>query len=352
MTSLARPTPGLALVLALALALAPAFAGSTALAQEQGPSNGGQADEANGSQRDANRSDEEADGGEEGQADRRGGQDGSPDRGQGDERRPDEAGRAPPVEIHDRPGGFATRAPPDQARPNVAVDARNASATVERDDVRPLDLHLDQVVEFVDQDGDGAYDVGEPVENRTSLNEAPSRVEADEANETRTVVYELGEEGQLRLVFDLGTAHAEDVGTKFDVVVDGYAFGREDARIALGSRIQVDGGIERVEIDGQPALAGETGEQVSYLSWVPTVQVDGADHPVASSVHVDAEEPAESAIVYWAYPQGEEIVHDPALGVRDAIRDLAGQIAPFALGLAATATLLFGGYAARARWQS
>lgn len=333
--------PALALILGVALALAPALSAGlapTALAQGQADEGEGNRPNDSGSGAQANRSEQGQDGADE----RRGGEAGPPD----------DPGRAPPVEIRDVPGGFATRAPADTPRPEVAVDARNASATLNRAGVAPMDVHLDQVLAFTDEDGDGAYDVGEPVIERQTLPDRPGRVVADDANETRTLVYDLDDEGEaeLRLVFDLGTDHEERVATKFDVVLSNYTFEGDDAHVAVGSRVQVEGGLERVERDGQSAVAGEQGDEVAYLSWVPTVDVDGAEHPVGSSVHVDAEEPAESAIVYWAYPQGEQVVHDPELGVEDAFRELAGRLAPFALGLAATTTILFAGYAARARW--
>jgi hypothetical protein len=352
MPSLTRPSPALALVLALTVAFAPALVPSlatSALAQESGPANGGPD---NGSQRDANRSQDPngSDDGDRSASERRGTDDGQgdrSDRGADDDRGPGSAG--PPVEIEDRRGGFATRAEPGSPRPEVAVDAANASASVQRGDVRPLDVHLDEVLAFEDGDGDGAYDVGERVLDRQSLPEAPAEILVT-ANETRTAVYELGEEASLELVFDVSAAHGDEVGAKFDVEVHNYTFADgEDVHTALGSRIQVDGGLERVEREGRPAVVGEAGDDVAYLSWVQNATVDGTDHRVGSSVLVDAEE-RDSAVVYWAYPQGEEIVHDPELGVRDAVRELAGNPGSFAFGLAVTTTILFGGYAVRARW--
>ncbi len=376
MTQRARPrtTPGLALLLALAVAFAPALGSGllTSKALGQGETNassspGGQAsqDRAAGSNtsdeggnesdhRDANQSGEDRRQANESQrdGDADGRDAGSDDRRRdGTDRGSDERGRAPPVQIRDRPGGFATRAPSDSPRPTVAVDARNASATVQRGDVTPMAVHMDTLVEFVDQDGDGAYDIGEPVVNHTDLQHTPHRVEVDQTSDSRSLVYDLGNESQLRLVYDLGTDQEDaQVAAKFDVRIDDYDFQHSDARIALGSHVEVVGGLERVEREGQPAVAGQQGEEVTYLSWVPTVDVDGEEHPVASSVHVDAEQPSESAIVYWAYPQGDEIVHDPTLGVQDAVQDLAGRVAPFALGLAGTLAVLGVGYEVRARW--
>lgn len=261
----------------------------------------------------------------------------------------DDRGRAPPVTVEDRPNGFATRAPEGSPRPTVEVDVDRGRATVARPDVVPLDVQLDIVVEYRDTDGDGAYDVGEPVLNRTDLRTAPHRVVQDDANETRELVYELHGDGELVLRFDLGTAHGRQVATKVDVRITGHTFEGPDTRLALGSLVEVPGGVETVEIDGEPAIAGTSGDEVAYLSWAPTVEVDGVEHAVGWSAHVSAETPSESAIVYWSYPQGDEIVHDPRLGVTAAVEDLAGQISPFAIGLAVALAVLGVGYATRRR---
>lgn len=348
MTTIARPSPGLALALGLAVALAPALApglaGST-LAQDQSQAEAGEASPqgeepgqagANDSARgEANRS-----------SDERGGEPGP-----GAERQPDDRERGPPVEIEDRARGFATSAGPDSPRPEIDVDGPTGKASVMRQDVRPLDVHLDEVLAFVDEDGDGAYDIGEPVLDRHQLPEdAVEVLTVAEGTDNRTLLYSLEGGGRIELAFNVSGAHGDRVGAKFDVEVHNYTFdGEDDVHVALGSRVQIGGGLEHGEREGLPALLGQDGDEVTYLSWVENATVDGVEHPVGSSVLLDVQE-SESAVVYWAYPQGEEIVHDPELGVTDAIRDLAGQLAPFALGLAATATLLFGGYALRARW--
>lgn len=337
MSTQARSTPGpvvaLAAALVVGLALAPSLVAAPGLAQsDNAPDDqGAQTQPANGS-------DEERAQGQ--------------DRGGQDERRgPDDRGRADPVEIRDKGPGFATTAPPDSPRPSFAMDARNASAVVERPDVVPLNLRLDTLVEFADRDGDGAYDVGEPVERRISLREAPREIQVDEANATRTVVYEVANGSHLELAFDFGTGHGSQVATKLDVVVEDYPFQAPHHRIALGSQVQVDGGLERVTHDGRPALAGEAGDEVAYLSWTEDVRVDGEARQVASTVHISADEPTETAVVYWAYPQGETIVHDPTFGVQEAVEDLAGRLSAFGFGLAATVTLLGLGFAARERWR-
>jgi hypothetical protein len=171
---------------------------------------------------------------------------------------------------------------------------------------RPLHHEFLELVEFVDEDGDGAFDAGEPVVARHDLARPPDAVAG---NTTRRVTYDL-DPGRLHLdVRSVGDA------TKFDIVIEGYSFASPDTRLALGSAIRVDDGVRFGHVNGAPAiLAGGTG-QVPYLSWVETVQVDGRSAPVGWSVLASLSADGGNAVVYWAYPQGASITHDPLLGV-------------------------------------
>jgi len=326
---LARSIP-IALALAVALALAPGLA----LAQPGGPDARGQDEE-----RGANRSEGSGDDREAGGADR--GREGDP------------PGRADPVRIEDRPAGFATRAPQGSARPTVAVDAARAQASVDRPDVGALSLRLAELVAYVDEDDDGAYDLGEPVLERRDLRDLDHQIRDGPGEATRSLVYELPDGGELVVRFDVGTQHGPEVGAKFDVELRNHTAPSPDARLALGTRAEAAGEVEPVELDGAPALAGRQGDEVAYLSWAPTVLVDGAEREVGWSVHLSAasDEAADEghALLYWSYPQGDEVVHDPTLGVTEAVRDLAGETGPFLAGLAATLAVLAAGYAVRRR---
>lgn len=171
---------------------------------------------------------------------------------------------------------------------------------------RPLHHEFLELVEFLDEDGDGAFDAGEPVAERHDLARPPDAVTG---NTTRRVTYDLG---QGRLHLDVRSAGD---ATKFDVVIEGYLYASSVTRLALGSAIRVDDGVRFGHVQGSPAiLAGGSGE-VPYLSWVETVEVDGRSAPVGWSVLASLSAEGGDAVVYWAYPQGASITHDPLLGV-------------------------------------
>lgn len=331
-------------LLTVGLATAVLTAASPAAAAGHGDAPGQQPSNQTGEER--NRSD----GGQAGEDEGRNGTQHQSRRDDGRGQAPDDRRRAPPVEIVDHPGGFATRASEGSPRPTVAVDAAQTRLEVRHPDAQPLDLRLDSLIAYVDEDGDGAYDLGEPVEARTDLRKAAHNVTPGAQPSERRVTYQLAEGGELVLVFHLGTDHAPTVATKFDVVVRNHTFEREDVRIALGAQVDAPGGTAAVDLDGTPAVAGQQGERTGYLSWASTVQVDGQTHPVHASTHVSTSAEDANAIVYWSYPQGQEIVHDPTLGITSVVEDLAGQLTPFALGLLATLAFLGAGFVVRRRW--
>lgn len=278
--------------------------------------------------------------------DGRGPPSGTPGAGEGADRRP-----VDPVTIRDDARGFRTEAPAGSARPEIALDAAQGTASVQRSGVHPLQLQLDSLVEFEDEDGDGAYDLGETLLQRSPLKNATFEIIADPENETRDVVYPLEGDGRLILRFHLGTAHSAGVGAKFDVIIEDYPYQSADSMLALGMRVDTPAGLTSIGSPGERAVIGKDGDEVPYLSWQEEVLADGTSHTVGSSVHLlsTGADPGDEAIVYWAYPQGAMILHDPVLGVAEAVEELLGDLVPYVAGLAAAAGVLALGYTARRR---
>lgn len=242
------------------------------------------------------------------------------------------------VEVEDDEDGFRYRSRDDHV---VAVDAGQARSRVEATSVR-FEARIDAVLEYRDEDGNGAYDLGEPVVQRFVLRDAPATVRGDGA--LRIVSYVLGN-GSLELRY---RPSGED--TKFDVVIDAFPFAAQDTRLAVGSSAVGGGGLRVVEVDGAPAVAGTGDGSVGFLSWVQHVEVDGAVHPVGWSVHVSQSEARQSAIIYWSYPAGDHVVHDPVLGVTRIPVEHLGDARVFAATAAAAVVVAALGYAWRRRF--
>lgn len=168
-----------------------------------------------------------------------------------------------------------------------------------------LDHRFLELTEFEDQDGDGAYDPGEPVLARYDLTGAPDSVTGAAA---KRITYNIGA-GALHL-----DVRNDGDATKFDVVIHDYAFQSSTSRIAVGSSINVDDGLRLGTVNGDPALLSTGAGERPYLSWVRNVTVDGQDASVAWSAFVSLDQDGGTGTLYWAYPQGASIVHDPRLG--------------------------------------
>lgn len=231
--------------------------------------------------------------------------------------------------------------------PESADVVYNASAAFVRVDAPALEAALetrfDALLEFVDADGNGAYDLGERVVLRYALADLPSEILT--TADGRSVRYALPENGTLELRF-----HAlPDGETKYDVVVRSFPFARGDSRLAFGASASAMGGVRAARVNGEPAVVGVRGDNVGYLSWTTAVDVDGTLATVGWSIHTSTSETTESAILYWSYPRGANITHDPTLGVIAALRETLGDASAFYAGGIATIALLALGFALRRR---
>ncbi len=265
----------------------------------------------------------------------------------GQDRRP-----VDPVAIRDNATGFRTEAPAGSKRPEFTMDAGRGVASLHRSGMESMDVQLDTLVEYVDENDNGAYDLGERVVQRYALREASYELVSDDANESRDIVYDLGGNRNLTLRFHFGSDHGPDVAAKFDVIIEDYPFQQDDSQLAIGMHVKSAAGLQAGDVADDAALSGTRGDEVPYLSWERQVIVDGEAHNVGSSVHLSSAgegEESQNAIVYWSYPQGASIVHDPILGVTDAIDDMIGDLVPFLIGTAAAIGLMGAGYMTRRR---
>ncbi|MBW3583477.1 MAG: hypothetical protein KY455_10305 [Euryarchaeota archaeon] len=254
-----------------------------------------------------------------------------------------------PAIVEDADDGFRTERTVDSPRPRVDFDARAAELKLETDSETPgLTSRIDGLVEYLDENGNGAYDIGEPVLDRIPVRDLEPVIQHGvEGADTREVAYTLPGGGTLTLIFHLGTSG--QVGAKYDILVVDHPFHDPESRLAIGVSAAVDGGVRLLEIDGQPAVAGQDGDDVAYLRWVTEAIVDGDTVPVGWSVHISHSETVESAIIYWSYPQGMRILHDPEVGITHLPPDLIGDAELFVYGLVLTGTTLLVGHEFRRR---
>lgn len=218
------------------------------------------------------------------------------------------------------------------------------------------------LIEHDDPDGDGAYDVGEPVHRRLALEELPSSVAraSNGSIETVDVTYALPGGGALTLRFHVTAAPAlvADVRlapteAKYDVIIRAYPWSNSSFRLALETRTRTTLEADYDEADdGQPGLKFQQGRIAGFHRWLNTSHVDGRVEPVGATVlsqkstQEEDEFDAESVVVF-SYAPGASITHDPSLGVErlkqivgEVIEAIRGDWRIFGVALAATAGLV------------
>lgn len=257
------------------------------------------------------------------------------------------SGRGPAVDIQDAQGGFGVRpTDPDSRRPEFSYNASRAELALDHGKATALKTVIDAVIEFQDENGDGAYDLGETIHQRLALVDLGSTVHEVDAT-TRDASYAFGNGGNLTLRFHL-TPEAELEATKFDVIVNDFPYQANTSRLALGLRVEALEGLRVATVHGAPALVGNGTGQVPFLSWIQTADVAGQTTDVASSIQLDADGPG--AVLYWAYPRGD-VIHDPVLGITTISLETLGDALVFGVFAGVGLLVLAVGFEARRRYK-
>ncbi len=239
---------------------------------------------------------------------------------------------------------------PERAELALSYDGAGASSS----DRRAIRVDLDAILEFRDENGNGRYDVSEPVASRWSIRDLESTVNItpSEAGTTVRVSHAIPGNGSLSLIFHLVEVESRSLETlvlpsetKYDIVIDRYPFVQNDTLLALGTSVNAPAALAPAIRDGMPSIVTREAGRAAFYSWVPEADVDGTLTDVAWSVHTSvgasgtgSAETDGNAIVYFTYARGVTIVHDPSVGVMnvvvEAIESVLGNPIAYAAGLA------------------
>lgn len=207
-------------------------------------------------------------------------------------------------------------------------------------------VELERLVEYEDANDNGLYDEDDetavseyavdedmtwnvgPVEDVTADNRTGKKTTAtgsfDDANGTmRVTLYAYGDFAKV----NGSTLRPSEV--KIDFAWSNYPWEGNDTRLALDLETEAETESE-VEEAGN-AVNATAGDVSAYFEWADTAQVDGATTSVESQVlEMESESETESdedgtesetsleRDLQLNYAQGDEIVHDPVLGVQSA----------------------------------
>lgn len=275
----------------------------------------------------------------------------------------------------------------------IEYDVPDAKLELKREQKSPgneseskLEARFVAIVEYVDGDGDGAYDADETVASGWTLSDdakdgdvrTNGTADWGEVDVTGTSAGNgtgkrlstraaLGDGGTfgLDLFVDAGPETPDDASlapaeAKIDITIQDYPYVRDDTALAvlvdLKAKDEFKSDRESEGVDGlsSQARAGNLTFRLSFR-WLENATVDGVDTPVRSTVVTSTEESKpdeveQTARVALAYARGDLIVHDPSLGVEYGVQGAGGPMAtPSASALALVAVAAFAASLVRRR---
>jgi hypothetical protein len=211
----------------------------------------------------------------------------------------------------------------------------------DRDLEAKIKVELFDLIEWRDTNGNGSYDPNVPTETvqkiglgdlvSQSVRSTPivvadvhgvevvgvSSAPAKYPNLTMTLKLRMF--GEF-LKFD-GTA-LEPTAMKFDIGIKDFPFQRDDTSLALYAKVVMEAEDEAKKVveKEEEAVGARTGKYISFFSWGTNVTVDGQPRTVGKTLikHEEKSEAGEKELVsevYLLYPRGNNIVHDPKIGV-------------------------------------
>lgn len=207
----------------------------------------------------------------------------------------------------------------------VAARARLELAPASEASGRPglaLESHFEKIVEFEDRNGDGGYDLSDLVVREYLVDDlkasiAQERLAGEEAWRGR-IDYALPSGGTFSLIFTAQDAAPDN--TKIDVAFLDYPYASPESRLALQVRLASasDWDVVRGEAEDRLVFHGDGID--GYFGWLHAVQADGQNASVVARVLEEhrSEGGDREVVLYLAYPQARDILHDPSIGLLEA----------------------------------
>jgi hypothetical protein len=204
-----------------------------------------------------------------------------------------------------------------------------------------ISVEFREIIEFVDENGDGYYDDSDVEISVYDLREAEYSeityiTQETVDNETEHVVSAQTTDGVFKVVLhavgdfakiESGTIAPSEV--KIDLLINNYPYEGNNTQLALMSKLEAEAEYESEEEfeeehgeEGEDHLSEEedeheekiilsSSEALGYFSWADTAEVDGVTTPVKTIIKNETE----GVKIFFAYARGTSINHDPKLGV-------------------------------------
>ncbi|MEW6221818.1 MAG: hypothetical protein AB1476_00645 [Candidatus Hadarchaeota archaeon] len=205
-----------------------------------------------------------------------------------------------------------------------------------------FEVKFEEIVEFVDNDGDGLYDKGEEVYTYDLKNTTFSPIQRTTENVGTTTVHKIVARTADNVfkvtVYASGTSiivggdNVKPNEIKIDIEINNYPYTRSDSKLALKTELDSEFEVEEekrdVEGEDEDEVKVKLGDYSGFFSWKDTALVDGVSRLVKSTnISGDAEEGDRD--IYLIYERGTSIVHDPKIGVLGSTGAGLAQVMPW-----------------------
>ena len=207
-----------------------------------------------------------------------------------------------------------------------------------------FEIQFKNLIEYIDMDQNGRYDESDSVVGNYSLiNSIYSEINystiISEDGEKISVIKTSTKDDIFSIIIYVSGNYSQIQNQvvspseiKIDFIINNYHFLQENSFLALETEVNTVNSIDMEsntfdEKQGYGKNENElnisSGNQMGFFSWSETVLVDSIIKSVNVTVITSVEqtitdegkEISKSSIVYFCYPQGESIVHDPKIGV-------------------------------------
>jgi len=202
---------------------------------------------------------------------------------------------------------------------------------------------VEEIIEYVDSNSNSRYDENDTVISSYNLNDLmfnflDYKVETTHDNETVHIFSTNTTDGVFGIVlyavgnfskFDFGTLSPSEI--KIDFLLN-YNYLRNDSLLALKVEIKTEYETE-INVESYDETQGYANNEseisilvedyFGFFSWADYALVDGRNMPINTTVISEIDLEAENGgreleqkdIIYFCYPRGSSIIHDPKVGV-------------------------------------
>lgn len=214
----------------------------------------------------------------------------------------------------------------DKIKVSIERSTHNGTAEPEIE----ASVEFREIIEFVDSNGDGAYDSGDDEVSSFDLRDTEyDQLEYITAmtpdGETHHIVTAQTSNGIFKVVLhavgnfaviESGVISPSEV--KLDLIIENYPYEEEGTQLALVAKLETEAEVELhdddhedEEDDDEDELKLIAPEAEAFFSWENNATVDGVITPVNTTVVPDEN----GKKIFFVYTRGTSINHDPKLGV-------------------------------------